>query len=414
MKSEWYKTSSGHLDFWWEFKEEHDSGFSPIVIAFKGERLLSDDQVFVLYETTAIDLLSTDLPVGTTFQIWNEWLPDWWEAKDWNNERAFFLERVSKDQIKVYFSVFRSTDDIEEYHDQFETEIKVMHSVTLDLFSQKLIEKPVISKERFSESLPRDWEIIPESQPNDEKQYEHTENDSPFSLPLHQPYETPSVYQWEPPENPTYYSVTFGQTYNISENKYQSVLDVIEEGKAIRDEAFTEFNRRMGRLGESSPPENEKQFTIRVVKPLLNNLGFKHVQYVHGPQEFGKDLVFSRVTEFGDIEWWAAQVKFGDISADSRKEDIDTMLRQIETAFGMPFHNLSSKKQEHISKVVVIISGAFTANATRQLIERLHNPAHRTNVIFIDGNRISELQKQIDLHLRLRKQELNRAFDFTL
>jgi len=135
---------------------------------------------------------------------------------------------------------------------------------------------------------------------------------------------------------------------------------------------------------------NEKEFTLRVVLPILRKLGFSNVKYNHGTREYGKDIVFSRLTEFYEVEHWAAQVKFGDIRG-GVNSDIDELFSQIEDAFKMPFYDVYTKTRVRPSKICVIISGKFTENAIEKICEKIESHAIRNNVLFLDGARIDSL-----------------------
>ncbi len=65
---------------------------------------------------------------------------------------------------------------------------------------------------------------------------------------------------------------------------------------------------------------DEADFCLSVVIPLLRKLGFSNVKYNCGTREFGKDILFSRKTEFDDFEFWGAQVKYGDVSGAASSE----------------------------------------------------------------------------------------------
>jgi hypothetical protein len=47
--------------------------------------------------------------------------------------------------------------------------------------------------------------------------------------------------------------------------------------------------------------ENEKEFTLRIVLPILRKLGFHNVKYNHGKREYGRDVLFARITEFHEL-----------------------------------------------------------------------------------------------------------------
>jgi hypothetical protein len=139
--------------------------------------------------------------------------------------------------------------------------------------------------------------------------------------------------------------------------------------------------------------DNEKEFTLRVVLPILRKLGFSNVKYNHGKREYGKDIVFSRLTEFEEVEHWAAQVKFGNVKGGANS-DIDEIFSQIDDAFKMPFYDLYTKAKVWPSKVCVIISGKFTENAIDKICEKITSHAIKNNVLFVDGARIDTLSER--------------------
>ena len=142
-----------------------------------------------------------------------------------------------------------------------------------------------------------------------------------------------------------------------------------------------------------SESESEKDFTLRVVIPVLRKLDFSNVKYNHGKREYGKDIVFSRITEFDEVEHWAAQVKFGDIRGGANS-DIDEIFSQVEDAFKMPYYDLYTKTKVRPSKVCVIVSGKFTENAIEKICEKIESHAMRNNILFIDGERIDTISEK--------------------
>jgi len=135
---------------------------------------------------------------------------------------------------------------------------------------------------------------------------------------------------------------------------------------------------------------DEKDFTLSIVIPLLRKLGFSDVRYAHGKREFGKDIVFSRKTEFDDFEFWGAQVKYGNISGGANSE-IDQIISQIDDAFRVPFYNVYTKRRETISKLLIVISGKYTENAIEKICEKIENYATKNNVVFMDEEKINTI-----------------------
>lgn len=144
---------------------------------------------------------------------------------------------------------------------------------------------------------------------------------------------------------------------------------------------------------EIDDTNNEKEFTLSLVIPLLRKLGFVNVRYNHGKREFGKDIIFARKTEFDDFEFWGVQVKWGDISGEANSE-IDTIIGQIDDALKIPFYDVYTRKKEKLSKIVIIISGRFTENAVEKICEKIESNAIKNNIVFIDADKINSLAEK--------------------
>lgn len=139
--------------------------------------------------------------------------------------------------------------------------------------------------------------------------------------------------------------------------------------------------------------ENEGEFSQKVLIPIIRKLNFINVRYNHGKREFGKDILFCRMTEFDDIEFWGAQVKFGNISGEVRSE-IDYIISQIDDAFRMPFYDVYTRRKERISKLLIAISGRFTENAIEKICEKIELSVIKNNLIFIDGAKIETIAER--------------------
>ena len=148
-----------------------------------------------------------------------------------------------------------------------------------------------------------------------------------------------------------------------------------------------------GQLWAPVDADNEKEFTLRTVIPLIRKLGFQNVRYNHGRREFGRDVLFARFSEFGDLEHWGAQVKFGNVSGGA-KSDVDVIIGQINDAFTMPFHDIYTRQQQRLAKLAIVISGQFSNNAIEKICEAIENNAARNNTVFVDGERIATLAER--------------------
>ena len=144
---------------------------------------------------------------------------------------------------------------------------------------------------------------------------------------------------------------------------------------------------------EVGDAENEADFTISLLVPLLRKMGFSDVRYNHGKKEYGKDIVFSRRTEFDEYEYWGVQVKFGDVSG-RVNSDIDTLVGQAEDAFKMPFYDVYTRSRQRISKLLIAISGKFTENAVEKICEKIESHPLKNNIVFVDGEKIKTLAEK--------------------
>lgn len=181
---------------------------------------------------------------------------------------------------------------------------------------------------------------------------------------------------------------------------YSAEIEVekLETAKHLAEQIVSEIEgaveMRLGtELWKPIVAENEKEFTLQTVLPIIRKLGYQNVKYNHGKREFGRDVLFARITEFQDIEFWGAQVKFGNISGGANT-DIDELLGQIDDAFKMPFYDLYTKQRQNISKLVIIISGKFTENAIEKICEKIENHALRNNILFVDGDKLQTLAER--------------------
>jgi hypothetical protein len=168
-------------------------------------------------------------------------------------------------------------------------------------------------------------------------------------------------------------------TYS-AEAKVEKISTTVELAEQIVVEIEGATEMRLGaELWAPKEADSEKEFTLRTVLPILRKLGFQNVKYNHGKREFGRNVTFARITEFQDVEFWAAQVKFGDVAGAANAE-IDGLLAQIDDAFKMPYYDLYTKQRQRISKLAIIISGKFTDNAIEKICEKIESNAVRTTL----------------------------------
>jgi len=150
---------------------------------------------------------------------------------------------------------------------------------------------------------------------------------------------------------------------------------------------------------------NEKDFVSKKVIPLLKTLGFEHVRYLHGIDEFGRDIIFYDNDRFGIEKLFCAQVKVGDISGGS-KSIINEITSQIDDAFKMPYYDSFRNESKYVSGLYIITSGKYTRNAKEKIKEKVKglptyfldkNDFENIDLKFTNSKDISKKEKLISI-----------------
>lgn len=176
---------------------------------------------------------------------------------------------------------------------------------------------------------------------------------------------------------------------------YMTKVDSFEELFLLIDQVYNEIEGAVdiilgspfAKLDECS---KESEFTTKILIPLFRALGFSNVKYNHGNKEYGKDITFSRKTEFDEYEYYGCQVKYGDVSG-SAVGEVNELIVQGKDAFQMPYYDVYTRQKVRISKLIIAISGKYTSNAVDKIVEGLTDYPMKNNVIFLDGEKVETL-----------------------
>lgn len=134
---------------------------------------------------------------------------------------------------------------------------------------------------------------------------------------------------------------------------------------------------------------DEATFRTDVLVPLLRKMGYDNVRETHGPNEFGVDIAF-RETSPLSTSIVGIVAKVGNISgAASGKENLNTILNQINMSFDVPIEDVGEKKTSRVSRVIVWTTGKIVPHAQHQIIHSLSDKFR--NVDFKDGQATIEL-----------------------
>ena len=130
---------------------------------------------------------------------------------------------------------------------------------------------------------------------------------------------------------------------------------------------------------------NEEQFTKHVVMPFLLRAGFFRIQYTHGVDEHGRDLVFRDTDRFGNEILCGAQVKIGRLTGKSKRRIREALEQLIEGAQA-PYQDPTSGRTHRIAMMYLIVSKDITGGAKARFHQALDQ---YPNIRVLDRHSIS-------------------------
>tara|TARA_R110002074_G_scaffold57077_10_gene140533 strand:+ start:4007 stop:6406 length:2400 start_codon:yes stop_codon:yes gene_type:complete len=138
---------------------------------------------------------------------------------------------------------------------------------------------------------------------------------------------------------------------------------------------------------------------------LFKQKGYNNVKITHGPNEFGKDLVFSKYDEdFEEDKWYAVIVK-NKAATQNDFVNGNEISNQINVALSEPYTNSKGEKKI-VSKLFIVINSTVTPNAT-QLISKFIEPSILPNIKIWD---YQDLKGQIEQHTKESFLDNNEPF----
>lgn len=138
---------------------------------------------------------------------------------------------------------------------------------------------------------------------------------------------------------------------------------------------------------------SEDEFRDEVVRPLFLRLGLKDGRDLCGPQEAGKDAIFSQNDIFGHPKLIAVQTKKGNLNLGSTAStNLIAAITQIRTALATEVVLLIPKLSRRPAEVYLCASGKINDAAKQHIVSQVDSP----NIHFLD---INELIPRIDEYL---------------
>ena len=132
--------------------------------------------------------------------------------------------------------------------------------------------------------------------------------------------------------------------------------------------------------------KDEQTFTVQILLPLFRSMGFENVKYNHSNLEFGKDITFSEIDKFGVDRNYGVQVKAGDLSGEAGSL-VDKIIAQIDDAFKLSYIDTMNRDERRITDIVIAISGRFTHNAEKKILQKVK----QSNIRFLSIDNIQSL-----------------------
>ena len=133
---------------------------------------------------------------------------------------------------------------------------------------------------------------------------------------------------------------------------------------------------------------NEEEFTKNLIMPLLRKVGFKRIRYVHGTDEYGRDVIFFDKDRLGLPIVCACQVKLGDIKGTQKRKIQNEIVPQLLEGLRTEYRNPETGESYNIQRMYLIISGRLIGTAKEQIYSLINK---EPNIFVIDFQSIDLL-----------------------
>lgn len=137
----------------------------------------------------------------------------------------------------------------------------------------------------------------------------------------------------------------------------------------------------------------EAELRLKVLKPLLEKLGFNDVFHSHGVSEKGKDFVMWKLGELGERINYAVVAKAERITgkADTRPGSAGNVAVQIRQAFGSTYLDRVTSEEQRVHQCWVITPKEISKEAVDSITAELRSSNLDRCVRFIDGDLLWKL-----------------------
>ncbi len=182
----------------------------------------------------------------------------------------------------------------------------------------------------------------------------------------------------------------FPKTYLKLRIRLQEILNNVKNLLFNKSSLIKTFTKKQ-LVEKLNSIKYEKDFRKEILIPILKDLGYDNIQDIHGQHEYGVDILFSKINNFGIMEWNGIVAKIGNINLEIGTEisqNFKKMIIQIYQAKGMN-HLEKNYGNVRITRVFVATNGKINFHARNILSQK--DPLIEGNIFFIDNDTLLSL-----------------------
>jgi hypothetical protein len=180
---------------------------------------------------------------------------------------------------------------------------------------------------------------------------------------------------------------------------------------ATKNPAASDFRSTANTATEELVAMSEQDLQSRVVEPLLRKMGFRNVQVNAGPQELGKDLVATKIDDFGELVLYSIQLKkFKPSAKVGTNSSFGRLLDQLRQAIQEPVTDLATKTQRRCDACIFITPYPIPPRVREAFQEQLKEPVFNILKIVDGGQLVDLIQQHLHDELALFSAEVQYRF----
>ena len=119
----------------------------------------------------------------------------------------------------------------------------------------------------------------------------------------------------------------------------------------------------------------EDEFRDRAVRPLMLRSGYKDGRDLCGPNEHGKDALFSSIDQLGISTIIAVQTKRGNLNlAGTTQRNLVDVITQLKTSLETSLVLVATRQKCRPNRVILAASGRINDAARHHIVDSVQSP----------------------------------------